>query len=102
MTKSHRDEKKKYSELADIVREVINKSDPYSLLAGGSPPDEFDSEISKIVPEAIKPSTNREFAAHIAKVFGDSFGHKDFTVENCLGMADEIRSKLKRKGLLKP
>ena len=43
--------KKEYKELYNGVREIFIRTDPMGLIEGGSPNDEYDSEVSKILPE---------------------------------------------------
>ena len=41
--------KKQYKQMFSLVQVVINRWDPYSLLEGGAPEDEFESEIASVV-----------------------------------------------------
>jgi hypothetical protein len=99
MTKATNELKKKYNELMETVGAAIKKLDPYGLIAGGAPSNEFDSEVAKISTEALKPTSVRDFASFIAEVLNESFG-KGFSTDSCLPVAKEIRSELKQKGLL--
>ena len=40
-----------YERAIRLVREVVHRWDPYGLLAGGCPADEFDREIEQARPE---------------------------------------------------
>ena len=59
-----------------IVRESIHRIDPFSLLEGGSPDDEFDSEIMSIVGQLHRCGSGRDISHAIARVLTSSFGEK--------------------------
>ncbi len=51
--------KKKYGQLYYDLREILNKEDPIGLIEIGAPDDEYDSEISTILPK-LKPCISVE------------------------------------------
>jgi len=60
----------------EIVRDSIHRIDPYSLLSGGSPKDEFDSEIISIVGQLYRCGSGRDVSHTISRVLSSSFGEK--------------------------
>jgi hypothetical protein len=65
-----------YKKAQKIVRESIHRIDPYSLLEGGSPDDEFDSEINSIVGQLQRCGSGSDVAHAIAHILTSSFGEK--------------------------
>ena len=59
-----------------IVRAAIHRIDPYGLLEGGSPEDEFDSEIRSITNQLQRCKTESDIAHAIARTLTSSFGEK--------------------------
>ncbi|MHA2220025.1 MAG: hypothetical protein ACXACY_29385 [Candidatus Hodarchaeales archaeon] len=68
--------KKEFTKAIRIVRESVHRIDPYSLLAGGSPDDEFDSEINEITSELQHCSSGKDVAHTIANVLNRAFSEK--------------------------
>ncbi|MCA9423304.1 MAG: hypothetical protein H6940_05280 [Burkholderiales bacterium] len=68
--------KKEFSKALNIVRKSIHRIDPYSLLAGGSPDDEFDSEINAITSQLQRCGSGKDVADAIARVLNSSFSEK--------------------------
>lgn len=101
MTENPKALKKKYGEVIEVVTASIGKLDPYALLANGAPLDEFGPEIARIATRAIDDSTTPEFAAFISNVLNDSL-EGNYTTQDCLAVAEEIRAELKRRGLMGP
>ncbi len=60
----------------EIVREEIHRIDPYSLLEGGCPEDEFDSEIASIANQLTRCKSGKDVAHAITRVLNSSFGEK--------------------------
>jgi hypothetical protein len=68
--------KKQFQIAEKIIREAITRIDPYSLLADGSPDDEFDSEITAIVGQLNRCNSSKDVAHAIARVLNSSFCEK--------------------------
>jgi hypothetical protein len=64
--------KAKYKQMWDITADVIRKWDPYQLLAGGAPRDEWDSEISSVVAQIPRMHSATDAAAAVSRVFASS------------------------------
>ncbi len=67
---------KEFSKALNIVRESIHRIDPYSLLEGGSPDDEFDSEINAIASQLQRCGSGKDIAHAIARVLNSAFSEK--------------------------
>jgi hypothetical protein len=82
------------SNLFPIVKKHIDAWDPFSLLAGGAPSDEFDSE-SMMVAQRIRPSFSaKEIARIIRLVFSSQFDALSFPEEDCMSVAEKIKSSI--------
>jgi len=68
--------KQEFGIAQEVVRKSIHKIDPFALLAGGSPKDEFDSEIISIVRQLPRCRSGKDVAHTIAQVLSTSFGEK--------------------------
>ena len=55
-----------------VVRESMHRMDPYSLLSGGSPADEYDSEILSITSKIQRCRSGEDVAGAIAAVLNKS------------------------------
>ena len=91
--------KKNYKRTQEIVRKSIHRIDPYSLLAGGSPDDEFDSEISSIVGQLQRCGSGKDVAQAIARILTSSFGEK-FEPSEFESEGQHIYAELQRNGLI--
>ena len=81
------------------MRESIHRIDPYSLLAGGSPDDEFDSEINSIVGQLQRCGSGRDVAHAIASILTSSFGEK-FEPSEFESEGQHIYAELQRNELI--
>jgi hypothetical protein len=86
--------------LFDIVRDVIHEWDPYDLLAGGAPDDEFDSEISAVVRQLDRIHSPRDACHVISRVFSSSFEPEVFQVEHCQDVGERLYKALAEHGVL--
>ena len=93
-------DRRDYEQAIEIIGDVIRAWDPFSLIAEGAPPDEFDSLIAKItarVPTFRRPS---DVAEAISGVFSASFGSESFSPTDCARPAEQIFTELGRAQLL--
>ncbi len=88
-----------YDAALDVVASVINAWDPYSLLSGGGPPDEFEAEIAALVPRIKHIHSPEDAAREIAIVFAAAF-EPHFTPEVCAGVGAQLYSRLQEADLL--
>lgn len=84
----------------DVVRKLVHQWDPYSLLEGGSPNDEFDSEISTIVSKISSIQSESDATKVVSNVFSSAFEPALFTEEMCNSYGRDLFAGLKEKGLL--
>ena len=64
-----------------ITREVLREWDPYSLVAGGAPYGEFDSEAAEFVTLIPQIHSAADAAAALSQVFSAAFTPADFSGE---------------------
>ena len=89
-----------YDQAVGVVREVIHRWDPYSLLAGGCPQDEFDSEIESIVA-LIPCMRSQSDAIHsLSRVFSTAFEPEQFRPEDCTEAGAELYAALRAVDLI--
>jgi hypothetical protein len=90
--------KQDYKLAENIVREAIHKIDPYSLLEGGAPSDEFDSEISSVTNQLQRCNSGKDVANAIARTLTSSFGEK-FQSSELENEGNSIYAELQRQKL---
>lgn len=79
---------------------MIDAWDPYGLLAGGAPQDEFESEVGKLHPRTKAIHSPQDAAREISAVFGHAFEHEKFTPESCPEVGEQLYFALQKAGLL--
>jgi hypothetical protein len=92
--------KRQHEELSGIVAAVIAEWDPYSLLAGGAPRDEFDPEVSSIVRQVSRIKSATDAAHVISRVFSSSFEQKQFRPEACATVGQRLFAELQAHGFV--
>ena len=85
----------------NIVKSVIYEWDPYGLLAGGAPTDEFDGEIRSIASQTENIESSGDASQLIHKVFSESFSADDFKKEVCEYVGVKLYSALRKHNALK-
>jgi hypothetical protein len=93
--------RQEYETAQGIVRSVISKWDPYSLIGGGAPGDEFDDEVARILTRIREMRSPKDAAAAISAVFSTSFDPKSFSVPACAEVGMRLYSRLVNAGVLK-
>ena len=91
----------KQAKIKQVVTKVINKWDPYHLIRGGAPRDEFKREIAdicKLVPHAVNAS---EFAYAISDVFSKAFEPRGFAPGDCMYIGKKLCAELKKAKMVK-
>jgi hypothetical protein len=83
-----------------VATAVINEWDPYDLIAGGAPKDEFEGEVSRLVAKARDAHTPEALARLVSEVFSSSFELERFSVETCLPVASRLFEELQTHGFL--
>jgi Domain of unknown function (DUF1871) len=89
-----------YKRAIQVVREVVHRWDPYGLLAGGCPPDEFDQEIAAVVAQIPRIRSRADAAHALSRVFSSAFEAGQFRPEDCAGPGAELYEALSAAALL--
>jgi hypothetical protein len=89
-----------YDQALAICRDAIAHWDPFALLAGGAPPDEYNAEVSSLVPKLSGARSGDDVARAIEEVFGSGFGRDQVYPGNCAKVAAIVYAQLKAAGLL--
>jgi hypothetical protein len=89
-----------YERLLFAVRSVVHRWDPYGLLAGGAPQDEFDREIALIAARIRDIKTEKDAVQALSSVFTDAFEAETFTPELCSTPGKELFAALRNGGFL--
>lgn len=89
-----------YDQAFAIVREVVAKLDPYGLLGGGAPADEFDGEVARLLPLLARAHSETDASAAVAEVFGAAFGKDGVDVKVWDSVGSELFERLTSTGLI--
>lgn len=92
--------KEEYQNALSVVRMVIHDWDPYGLLAGGAPQDEFDREIASITSQIPRIKSDRDAVLVISRVFSSSFEQDQFRPERCTEVGENLYRALITNDLL--
>ncbi len=92
--------REKYKSLISIVRGVIHRWDPYGLLAGGAPMDEFDHEIALVAARVRQIRTEADSVTILSAVFSEMFIPGDFILERCADPGRELFEELRNTGFI--
>jgi hypothetical protein len=92
--------REQYDQAVAICRNAIAQWDPLALLSGGAPADEYDLEVSSLVPKLRDARTASDVARVISKVFGDGFGETSLDPDDCAKVGAAIYLRLRSAGLL--
>lgn len=88
----------RYRELRELVSRVLAEWDPYCLTSEGGPVDEFEMEVSQLLPLLRDARSPYETANAISVVFSAAFEAQHFTPENCAVVANRLYSELVSHG----
>lgn len=90
LTKDHTGGGGKVTLLSEVVREIVHDWDPVDLMFF-CPPDEYDTEINRIVDAVNRTKSAVELAHSLQQIFKDQF-HEQFTKHyvECLLVAKKI------------
>lgn len=97
----HKSLKYAYREIIGIVTTVLNEWDPYALIAGGAPNDEFAEEAARIAAKIREINTPMVLAEVISDIFSKEFEPELFSVEACMPVASKLYNDLQTQGFLK-
>ena len=89
-----------YDHAFEVVRQVIYAWDPYNLVAGGAPADEWDGEIALLVAELQRIRSNDDAVAAVSRVFSAAFQPDGFGPADCAEVGERLYGRLVESGLL--
>lgn len=89
-----------YEQAFRIAREVIAQWDPYRLLAGGAPEDEFDPDVSRLMPRLERARSAADVAEAVLAVFGEMLAESGYGVGTCTAVGETLYRRLVAAGLL--
>jgi hypothetical protein len=98
---SHKTQKAEYGELLAIVARVVAEWDPYTLLHGGTPRDEFAHEVAIVAAQVRRIKSAPEAAQVIAEVFSSAFEPKSFGADACAAVGERLFAELKQSGFIR-
>lgn len=83
-----------------VVQDVIHAWDPYGLIRGGAPEDEWDHEIERIVAEISTIRSADDATNLISRVFTKAFQPDRFTPSDCADVGRRLFAALKAATLV--
>ncbi len=89
-----------YKRALEVVGAVVREWDPYRLIAGGAPADEFDSEIAAVVTQILRIKTEKVAVLALSRVFSSAFEPERFTPEQCREVGKKLFVALSVNGLV--
>ena len=78
--------------LTAAVRQLVHEWDPYGLLAGGAPLDEWDGEIASLVAQAYWIGSPADGALAVSKVFSSAFQPEGFSPSDCAAVGARLHA----------
>jgi hypothetical protein len=88
-----------YKVALDTVGAVVRAWDPYNLLAGGAPQDEFDGELAKLATHIPHIHSAADATQAVSIVFSKAFG-SEFAPVSCAEVGEKLFNALAEAGLL--
>jgi hypothetical protein len=89
-----------YDQAFAVVREVIHEWDPYGLLAGGAPKDEWDDEIAKLLTKIPHIASEADAIDAVSSVFTAAFEPEEFSTADCAAIGRRLYQSLTVSELL--
>ena len=83
-----------------VVARVIRSWDPYGLLAGGAPSDEFDAEIAAVTAQIHRIAGPADAAHVVSRVFSNAFDADTFAVGRCRDVGERLFAALIESNLI--
>jgi hypothetical protein len=83
-----------YDRAFAVVRKVIAEWDPYNLIGGGAPLDEWDSAVAKIVAQIPRMRSAKDAGHVISRIFSDELGQTGFSAEECAAVGGKLFAAL--------
>lgn len=92
--------KEDYKRAQIVVKKIIDDWDPYALLKGGAPNDEFAPEISNIIQHLPRIKTENDAINAISEVMSKAFEPDQFTPEKCTDVGRNLFARCKEERLI--
>jgi hypothetical protein len=89
-----------YERAFAVVRGVIHEWDPYALIGGGAPRDEWDSEIASLVAQVPRINSENDAAHAVSRVFSSAFQPDGFSAAECTEVGKRLYWSLVDSGLV--
>jgi uncharacterized protein DUF1871 len=89
-----------YEKALAVIGDVIRSWDPYSLIEGGAPRNEFDSEVAQLVTYVPKLRSSKDAAEAVSTVFSNAFDPEKFSVVQCAPVGQRLFQRLSKEGLV--
>ena len=86
--------RKDYDRAFAVVRTTINEWDPHGLIAGGSPLDEWESEVASIVAQIPRIRSAKDAAHAVSRTFSGSLTSAGFSPADCEGVGTQLYQAL--------
>jgi hypothetical protein len=93
-------DRSKWKRIEPVVRQVIHAWDPYRLLEGGAPDDEWDREILQIVGRVGRIHSPAEATAVVSDVFTTAFHPEGFGQDDCAEVGRKLFTALQEAGMI--
>ena len=90
-----------YERACRVAKQVIDGWDPYSLLSGGAPRDEYEGEAAALVRHVPRMNSPDDATRAVSAVFSESFRADDFQPERCREVGARLFAALAEARLLK-
>lgn len=98
----HKALKRSYREMLSLITSVINEWDPYNLVGGGAPKDEFEAEVIRVAAQIPHIKTAEQLAEVVSRVFSAGFAPDPFSIDSCAPVANRLFAVLQAHGFLEP
>ena len=90
----------KYSKMWDLAASVIRTWDPWQLLAGGAPIDEYDKEISSLVAQIPRIHSAADASHAVLQIFSSSLEVESLPRDACSEVGKKFFAALSEQGLV--
>jgi len=91
-----------YDRAFAIVRKVIAEWDPYGLIGGGAPLDEWDSAVAKIVAQVPRIRSVKDAARATSQTFSRELEPTSFSREECEAVGGQLFEALVDARFIQP
>jgi len=89
-----------YLRACEVTKKVIDAWDPYSLLAQGAPPDEYDACAARVVRFIPTMRQPEDAVLALSQVFSEGFEPELFQPDPCQEVGEQLFRALGDAGLL--